>query len=143
MIRLLLPITLCATLSVPKSFRATERGRHELHAALTNLRYGTVCINQFAGIAFALLTLPWGGHPGADLLEPQSGLGWVHNTFGLRSIEKTVLEGPLVVVPKPIWVPGHPSAERIAWKLLELYHRPSIRSVAELSYAAFLSLFQK
>ncbi len=133
--------TLCATLSVPMDFRRSARGRHELHAALTRLRYGTVCINQWPGIAFALLTSPWGGHPSSTLLDPQSGLGWVHNTFGLRSIEKTVLEGPLTVVPKPIWTPGHPHAETIAWKLLDLYHRPSLRQVADLSYTSFVAHF--
>ncbi len=133
--------TLCATLSVPMDFRRSARGRHELHAALIRLRYGTVCINQWPGIAFALLTSPWGGHPSSTLLDPQSGLGWVHNTFGLRSIEKTVLEGPLTVVPKPIWTPGHPHAETIAWKLFDLYHRPSLWQVADLSYTSFVAHF--
>ncbi|HLQ45098.1 MAG TPA: hypothetical protein VK137_10245, partial [Planctomycetaceae bacterium] len=133
--------TLCATLTVPSTYRHTARGRNELHAALTRLRYGTVCINQWPGIAFALLTLPWGGHPSGTLLDPQSGLGWVHNSFGLRAIEKAVLEGPLTVVPKPIWTPGHRRAEPIAWKLFNLYHHPSLRHIAELTYAAFASLF--
>ena len=33
----------------------------------------------------------------------QSGLGWVHNTFMLEGIEKSVFRGPLVVSPKPAW----------------------------------------
>lgn len=134
--------TLCATLTVPQNFRHTARGRNELHAAISRLRYGTVCINQWPGLAFALLTLPWGGHPSATLNNPQSGIGWVHNSFGLRNIEKSVLEGPLNVVPKPIWAPGHRHAEPIAWHLFNLYHQPSLRHVAELSYAAFVSLFR-
>lgn len=133
--------TLCATLTVPAAFRSSARGRAELNAAIDRLRYGTVCINQWPGIAFALLTLPWGGHPSSTLFDPQSGLGFVHNTFGLRAIEKTVLEGPLVVIPKPIWTPGYQHAEPIAWNLFNLYHEPSLRRVAELSYSAFVSLF--
>jgi hypothetical protein len=127
--------------ATPMDFRRSVRGRHELHAALTRLCYGTICINQWPGLAFALLTSPWGGYPNSTLLDPQSGLGWVHNTFGLRSIEKTVLEGPLTVVPKPIWTPGHPHAEVIAWKLFDLYHRPSLRQIADLSYNSFVSHF--
>ncbi len=134
--------TLCATLTVPSGLRHSARGRDELFAAVSRLRYGTVCINQWPGIAFALLTLPWGGHPSGTLRDPQSGLGWVHNTFGLRAVEKTVLEGPLMVVPKPIWSPGHQHAEPIAWNLFNLYHQPSLRHVAELTYAAFASLFK-
>ena len=97
----------------------------------------------WSGIAFALLTLPWGGHPSGTLVDPQSGLGWVHNTFGLQSIEKSVLEGPLVVVPKPIWSPGHRHAEHIAWKILNLYRKPSLFHVGELTYAAFAAMFKK
>lgn len=134
--------TLCATLTVPSAFRGSQRGRAELNAAIDRLRYGTVCINQWPGIAFALLTLPWGGHPSGSIFDPQSGLGFVHNTFGLRAVEKTVLEGPLMVVPKPIWTPGHRHAEPIAWNLFNLYHQPTLRHVAELSYSAFVSLFK-
>ncbi|TXT23626.1 MAG: aldehyde dehydrogenase [Planctomycetota bacterium] len=134
--------TLCATLTVPSTFRGSRRGQSEINAAISRLRYGTVCLNQWPGLAFALLTLPWGGHPSGTVSDPQSGLGFVHNTFGLRAVEKTVLEGPLVVVPKPIWTPGHQSAEPIAWNLFNLYHQPTLRHVAELSYSAFVSLFK-
>ena len=134
--------TLCATFTVPSAFRNSKRGHAELNAAIDRLRYGTVCINQWPGIAFALLTLPWGGHPSGSICDPQSGLGFVHNTFGLRAVEKTVLEGPLMVVPKPIWTPGHRHAEPIAWNLFNLYHQPTLRHVAEMSYSAFVSLFK-
>ncbi len=134
--------TLCATLTVPSAFRSSKRGHSELNAAIDRLRYGTVCINQWPGIAFTLLTLPWGGHPSGTINDPQSGLGFVHNTFGLRAVEKTVLEGPLMVVPKPIWTPGHRHAEPIAWNLFNLYHQPTLHHVAELSYSAFMSLFK-
>ena len=134
--------TLCATLTVPAPFRNSQRGCTAINAAIDRLRYGTVCLNQWPGIAFTLLSLPWGGHPSSTLRDPQSGLGFVHNTFGLRAIEKTVLEGPLMVVPKPIWTPGHRHAEPIAWNLFNLYHQPNLRHVAELSYSALVSLFK-
>lgn len=134
--------TLCVTLTIPPAFRHTSQGRAAVQAALNRLEYGTICLNQWPGIAFALLTLPWGGHPSSTLADPQSGLGWVHNTFGLQAIEKSVLEGPLTVVPKPIWTPGHRHAEAIAWNLFNLYREPSLRHVAELTYSAFASLFK-
>lgn len=134
--------TLCVTLTVPSGYRRSSRGRTEWHAAINRLRYGTVCVNQWSGIAFALLTLPWGGHPSGTIFDPQSGLGWVHNTFGIQALENSVLEGPLVVVPKPIWTPGHRHAESIAWNLFNLYHQPSLRHVGQLTYAAFAALFK-
>ena len=33
----------------------------------------------------------------------QSGLGWVHNTFMLDGVDKTVVRGPLTVWPYPTW----------------------------------------
>lgn len=134
--------TLCAALTVPTAFRRNARKGAELHAALSRLRYGTVCLNHWPGIAFALLTLPWGGRPSATLSDPQSGLGWVHNSFNLRGVEKSILEGPLVVVPRPVWVPGHRDAESIGWKLFDLYHEPNLRHVAALTCSALASLFQ-
>jgi acyl-CoA reductase-like NAD-dependent aldehyde dehydrogenase len=134
--------TLCATLTIPPAFRGSAAKRTELDAAVGRLRYGTVCLNQWSGIAFALLTLPWGGHPSGTLLDPQSGLGSVHNTFGVREFDKSVLEGPLTVVPKPVWSPGHRSPEKIAWKLFDLYHQPSLQHLAELSFKACAAMFQ-
>ncbi len=133
--------TLCATFTVPSGYRHSTRGRTEWRAAINRLRYGTVCVNQWSGIAFALLTLPWGGHPSGTIFNPQSGLGWVHNTFGIQAIENSILEGPLVVVPKPVWTPGHRHAESIAWNLFNLYHQPSLRHLGELTYAAFAASF--
>jgi acyl-CoA reductase-like NAD-dependent aldehyde dehydrogenase len=134
--------TLCATLTIPPPFRSRAETRTELDAAIGRLRYGTVCLNQWPGIAFAVLTLPWGGHPSGTLLNPQSGLGSVHNTFGVRGFDKSVLEGPLMVVPRPVWSPGHRSPETIAWKLFDLYHQPSWPHLAELSFKACAATFQ-
>jgi hypothetical protein len=68
---------------------------------------------------------PWGGYPGATLDNAQSGAGWVHNAYLLDGVEKCVLEGPLVVRPKPFWFPTHRQAHRLAWRVLDLYHRPA------------------
>ena len=52
---------------------------------------------------FGAVSPPWGGHPSATLADVQSGIGWVHNTFMLEGIEKSVLRGPIDVSPKPAW----------------------------------------
>jgi hypothetical protein len=43
----------------------------------------------------------------------------------LEAIEKTVLEGPLVVYPKPLWFPTHRGARRLAERVLTLCERPA------------------
>jgi aldehyde dehydrogenase (NAD(P)+) len=69
--------------------------------------------------------MPWGGHPSANLRDVQSGLGWVHNTFMLEGIDKSVLRGPLTVKPTPIWFTGVGKAARTARKLIRLEAEPS------------------
>ncbi len=122
--------TLCATLTLPSDFR--RQNGLALDRALVKLRYGSVCINQWSGVAYGLMTPPWGGYPGATLEAPQSGIGHVHNTFGISNIEKTVLWGPLCNFPKPVWFPSHGRANQVAWELLRLYDCPSIRRLPKL-----------
>lgn len=117
--------TLAATIVVHPRQRATGPVAHALERAVERMRYGTVCINQFAGLSFVLMSTPWGGAPGATLDEPQSGIGFGHNPFMLEGIEKTVFEGPFRISPTPMWLPTNRNPVRIARALLALYLRPS------------------
>ncbi len=71
------------------------------------------------------MSTPWGGFPEGTLADPHSGMGWVHNTYMLDGVQKTVLEGPLTMWPKPFWFPTHKTAHILARKTLSLYHRPA------------------
>ncbi len=126
--------TLCATLTLPSDFR--RRYATTVDQALVKMRYGSVCINQWSGVAYGLMTPPWGGYPGSTLAAPQSGIGHVHNTFCLSDIDKTVLSGPLYSSPKPVWFPSHRTANQVAWDLLRLYDKPSIRRLPKLFFHA-------
>lgn len=126
--------TLCASLTVTPSFR--KQHNLAVERSISALRYGTVCINQWSGIAYGLISPPWGAYPGATLQNVQSGIGNVHNTFLLDDIEKAVLEGPLVNFPRPIWFPSHRRAVDVATQLIRLYHRPSIFRLPSLFAAA-------
>ncbi len=107
----------------------TER-RYEVGAALDQatmaLRYGTVAINHWPALGYGFVSTPWGGHPSATLENIQSGRGFVHNTFMLEGIEKSVVRGPLVVRPKPPWFFDNARAHEIGAKLvdLEMSHNP-------------------
>ena len=91
---------------------------------------------------------PWGGFPEGTLEDPKSGLGWVHNTYLLDSAQKTVIEGPLTMMPKPFWFPTHRTANILARedagpdlspRLVEVA-RPDAAGIRRVSQA--LSLFQ-
>ncbi len=124
--------TLCATLTVPDRFRSNPANEKALQAAVRDLRYGAVAINHWPALLYAMMSPPWGGFPGSTLEDAQSGIGFVHNTFMLEGIEKAVLEGPLVLTPKPPWFPSHTRAEQVAWSYVRLYHRPCLTNAVRL-----------
>ncbi len=98
---------------------------HALDRAIVNLRYGTVAINHWPALGYALGSLPWGGHPSASLKNIQSGLGWVHNTFMLGGIDKAVVRGNLRVRPTPVWFYDNRKAGTLGPRLVEMEASPS------------------
>ncbi|HVX14384.1 MAG TPA: hypothetical protein VHC22_24570 [Pirellulales bacterium] len=124
--------TLGVGLMVPPDFRRSAAGRACWSAELARLRYGTVAVNVWPGIAYSMMCVPWGGYPGGTLADPQSGLGWVHNTYFLKGVEKSVVEAPLVARPKPLWFPTHRRVHVLARRVLDLYHRPTWWKLARL-----------
>ena len=128
--------TLAASITLPPGFRKDPAREAALQAALGRLDYGTIAINQWSGLSFAMMSPAWGGVAGSRLDDAQSGIGWVHNTFMLDGIEKSVLTGPLTVSPKPMWFATHSNPEAVAWRLLDLYHKPSVLKLAGLLASA-------
>ncbi len=126
--------TLCASITFPGDFRRSESDAVE--RALSRLKYGSVCINQWSGLAYGLISPPWGAYPGSTLADVKSGIGNVHNTYLLDDVEKTVLQGPLVNFPKPIWFPSHAQSPVVARRLLGFFHQPSVLRLPALFAAA-------
>jgi acyl-CoA reductase-like NAD-dependent aldehyde dehydrogenase len=128
--------TLGATLVVHPKFRRAAGNEARLARAIERLRYGTVAINHWSALGYAVMSAPWGGYPGGTLADPASGIGWVHNTLMLDGIEKSVLDGPLTVWPKPFWFPTNRAADKIGWQVLDLYQRPSAFKLPRLFWTA-------
>ncbi|MHC4875430.1 MAG: aldehyde dehydrogenase family protein [Planctomycetota bacterium] len=129
--------TLACSLSVPRDARRNATTGQALNECIDRLRYGVVSLNQWAALAFALMSPPWGGHPSTTAHDIQSGHGWVHNSLMLDGIEKTVLDAPLIVLPKPVWDPSHGSPESVAWCLFSLMRRRSLLNLNRLALRAF------
>jgi aldehyde dehydrogenase (NAD(P)+) len=83
-----------------------------------------------------MMSPPWGGYPGADLKDPVSGIGFVHNTYMFDRPLKTVISGPLTQPLKPLWFAGNKAAPKVSQKVVDLYHRPSILKIPGLLIAA-------
>jgi hypothetical protein len=128
--------TLSAAVTVHPSFYKDKAGADALDAALAGLRHGAIGVNYWPALVYAMMSPPWGGYPSGTLTDAQSGIGSVHNTFMLDGVQKTVLEGPLTQSPKPLWFPTHRRPEPLAWKVLELYHKPSAWKLPGLLLAA-------
>ena len=122
--------TLAAAITVPDAWQ--KRDPASLEAAIARLRYGTIGINLWPGVAYALMSPPWGAFPGSTLSDVQSGVGFVHNTYLLGNPQKTVLRAPLSFSPKPVWFSTHRRPEIVAARLCRLYSQPSIWKIPGL-----------
>ncbi|SWL58512.1 aldehyde dehydrogenase [Klebsiella pneumoniae] len=123
-------------------------GRKRFNALIAELRYGTVAINCWSGVAFLLAPCPWGAFPGHTLDDIQSGRGKVHNSFMLEKTERTVIEAPfrpfprslwhgeLTLMPLPPWFITHRGQEAVAQRLVGFYHRPRWRKLPALLWRA-------
>ena len=102
-----------ATLADPATGPAVER-------AIARLRYGTVAVNLWPGLGFAIGNTPWGAAPGSPLTDVQSGRGWVHNTLMLERVEKVVLRHPVTSPVKLPWFPSHRTGDALGRRLTRL-----------------------
>jgi aldehyde dehydrogenase (NAD(P)+) len=117
--------TLSTTLVVPPKLEKDPAFSRALDQAILDLRYGTVSINHWPALCYAFGTMPWGGHPTATMKNIQSGLGWVHNTYMLGGIDKSVVRGPLTVSPYPAWFFDNPKTGKIAPAAADMEAAPS------------------
>jgi hypothetical protein len=94
------------TLSDPESREAVER-------AIDRLAYGSVVVNHWSAAPYAMVSPPWGGAPGATPSDIQSGNGFVHNTFLIEDVAKTVVRGPFRPLVRPPWFHTHRLLNRL------------------------------
>lgn len=119
----------------PRSIEAM--GKEQFERLILKLRYGTIAINAWTGLGFLLSPCPWGGFPGADLLNPQSGIGTVHNSFMFEETERTIVRAPwrpfprgllslqFSLLPRPPWFITNRRQHVLGRLLTEFQYRPS------------------
>jgi hypothetical protein len=118
--------TLSATLIVHPEFTRRAAGAGALEDALEGLRYGTVSVNHWAAVGYALVAPPWGAFPGHTLDDIQSGTGVVHNTLMFSRAQKAVVRAPFRAFPKPPWFITHRTAHRVCRRLTYFEAAPSV-----------------
>lgn len=95
----------CAIIIDSKSQKLMRKNK-SLLKAIDELKYGTVALNTTPALFAFMATSPWGGYPGAQYNDIQSGNGFVTNPFMLEKIEKSVISAPFIMHPRPFWFIG-------------------------------------
>ncbi|MGW1073717.1 aldehyde dehydrogenase family protein [Streptomyces sp. NPDC002537] len=122
----------------PRTLRALGAGFHE---AVARLRYGTVGVNCWTAVGYAVPRAVWGAYPGHTLADVGSGIGAVHNALLLPGVERTVVTGPFRAAPRalspvPPWFVDNRTAHRTGRLLFAYTARPSARGLAAVLNSA-------
>jgi len=88
-----LPGNLAATVIVHSATQ--EKNSDAVEKILADLEYGTVSLNSNIVNSY-VASGTWGGFPGNTPENPQSGIGFVHNSFMFDFPEKTVARCPFI-----------------------------------------------
>jgi aldehyde dehydrogenase (NAD(P)+) len=79
-----------------------KRDPDALEQAIGNLRYGTIAVNSWVGVAFAINRATWGAFPGNRRNDIGSGTGVVHNSLMLERTERSVVRGAFAPFPRTL-----------------------------------------
>lgn len=130
--------TLSACLCVPPLFEDDGEVEHAVERAIVELQYGAIGVNVWPAVVYATPRMPWGGHPRGTPADVQSGIGFVHNPLLLPEVEKSVLVAPLVPVPRPPFLVGHPNGLAAARSYTSYSDRPGLGAALGVVKATLL-----
>ena len=86
----------------PRSMKDPEVGG-AVEQAIADLRYGSIGVNIWHALSYALASTTWGAYPGHRSTDIQSGCGVVGNAYLFARPQKSVVRGPFVAKPAPAW----------------------------------------
>jgi acyl-CoA reductase-like NAD-dependent aldehyde dehydrogenase len=95
--------SLCATILVSPRARRDGAVAEAVENAVADLRYGSIGVNIWHAMAFAIGSTSWGAYPGHVRNDIQSGSGVVGNASMFDRPQKSVVRGPFRAHPKPSW----------------------------------------
>lgn len=130
--------SLNATLIVHPSSLHDPEVAAAVERAVADLRYGTVAVNHWSALGFALGVTPWGAFPGQRRNDIGSGTDVVHNSLMFSRVEKTVIRAPFRAWPKPVWFGTHRTANRLARMLVRFELHPTLLRVAAMMPRALI-----
>jgi acyl-CoA reductase-like NAD-dependent aldehyde dehydrogenase len=127
--------TLSTTLVVSDASLAEPAVGEAVEQAITDLRYGTVALNVPGVWGLATMIGPWGGYPGSDIFDIQSGNEKVGNFLMLHRPQKTVVRSPFRSRPYP-FLGTAKNLDVFCRKLAMFEFEPSLRKLPGLVWSA-------
>jgi acyl-CoA reductase-like NAD-dependent aldehyde dehydrogenase len=128
--------TLSATLVASEDSLDDPMTEDAVARAIADLRYGTVALNVPGMWGIYSMIGPWGGYPGSDISDIQSGNGKVANFLMLHRPEKTVVRAPFRVIPYP-FLGTAKNLDVFSRKLTAFEAMPGYRKLPGLFWSAF------
>jgi hypothetical protein len=103
--------------------------------AIADLRYGSIVVNQWGALAHYMTITPWGGYPGSDIFDVQSGIGFVDNPLMFDKPQKSVVYADFAPLADPFL--ANAANSYLYYRQDTRYHvKPSISNLFYLLYRA-------
>ena len=128
--------TLGATIVVSPSSLKDHDVADAVERAVADLRYGSIGVNLWHGLSFAMGCTTWGAYPGHPRTDIQSGTGVVGNAPMFDRPQKSVVRGPFRSRPKPPWFATAPHAYDVMRRFVAFEAEPSPAKIPGLLLAA-------
>ena len=128
--------TLGATLIVSPSAMRQHDVADAVERAVADLRYGSIGVNVWHGLSFAMGSTTWGAYPGHARTDIQSGTGVVGNAAMFDRPQKSVVRGPFRSRPKPPWFATAPDGYEVMRRFVGFEAEPSAAKIPGLLLAA-------
>jgi hypothetical protein len=128
--------TLGVTLLVSPSTMKEPAVADAVDRAVAELRYGSIGVNVWHGLSFAMGSTTWGAYPGHRRTDIQSGTGVVGNTSMFDRPEKSVVRGPFRSRPKPPWFATAHDSYDVMRRFVAFEADPSAAKIPGLLLAA-------
>jgi len=128
--------TLGATLIVSPSSLKDVDVADSVDRAVADLRYGSIGVNVWHGLSFAMGSTSWGAYPGHARTDIQSGTGVVGNSAMFGRPQKSVVRGPFRSRPKPPWFATAPDSYEVMRRFVAFEAEPSAAKIPGLLLAA-------
>jgi hypothetical protein len=131
--------TLGATIIVSPNSLKDPAVADSVDRAVSDLRYGSIGVNVWHAVSFALGSTSWGAYPGHGRTDIQSGTGVVGNTAMFGRPQKSIVRGPFRSRPKPPWFATATNSSEAMRRFVAFEAEPSAARIPGLLLAAMRS----